>query len=72
MRINETDLTKAEQKELSEQLAAGNISRSCPRARIDWFNVTLKNGTRVAGSYRWESGEDWIDIRVYRKKGARQ
>ena len=66
MRMHESGLTKEEAGELGERIAGGDISRSCQRAKIDWFNVRLSNGTRVAGSYEWDS-EDWIDIRVYRK-----
>jgi len=66
MRLSETSLTAAEQEDLGERIAGGDISRSCPRARIDWYNVRLASGARVAGSYSWDS-EDWIDVRVYRK-----
>ena len=65
MTAYEAGLNGAETKELSEALASGDISRSCASARIDWFNVRLSGGVRVAGSYRWDS-EDFRDLRVYR------
>jgi hypothetical protein len=65
MTTPEAGLSGAEAKELGEALASGDISRSCASARIDWFNVRLSGGVRVAGSYSWES-EDFRDLRVYR------
>ena len=70
MRLSETSLTETEVRELGEKIAGGAITRSCPRARVDWFNVRLSSGRRVAGSYAWDA-EDWIDLRVYGRNGRR-
>lgn len=52
---NYSDLTESEQQELADRLAAGEISRACPRARSDWFRIRLASGRTACGAYRWES-----------------
>lgn len=63
-----TELTPREQSLLGDALTKGNITRSCPRSRLDWFNIRLSPRLRVCGAYKWgsERGE-WTRLRVYRK-----
>lgn len=46
-------LTEDEKYELGFRLAKGEITRECKGA--DWFNMKLKTGRRVVGSYDWHS-----------------
>jgi hypothetical protein len=48
-------LSKAEQDELVDRIANGDISRSCPRAKVDWINIKLASGKRCVGAYKWET-----------------
>jgi hypothetical protein len=66
MTAYEAGLTVAEATQLGEAIAGGDISRSCAKSEIDWFNVWLASGVRACGSYRW-GAEDFIAIRVYRR-----
>lgn len=50
-------LTTEERKELADKIAKGCISRSCQRARKDWFNISLKSGRRCIGAYAWGAEE---------------
>ena len=65
--LYDAGLTKEEQEELGESIAQGDISRSCSRICVDWFNNLLSTGKRVVGSYVWDS-EDWREIKVYKGK----
>ena len=47
------DLTKQESEELSERIAAGEISRACKKC--DWFNIKLSSGRTACGVYMHES-----------------
>ena len=53
------ELSNQELKALADRIAGGDISRSCKRAKVDWFNVRLSTGRRAVGSYAWgsENGE---------------
>jgi hypothetical protein len=74
MRAHEAGLTEDESRELSAAIAdnfAGKaITRSCARAKIDWFNVRLQDGTRCVGAYRWDD-EEFLRLRVVRPRIAR-
>jgi hypothetical protein len=48
-------LTPEERKELVRKIAEGGISRSCSRAKSDWFNIKLSTGRRCVGAYRWDT-----------------
>lgn len=62
-------LSKAEQCEFAERIAGGDISRSCPRAKIDWINVTLSTGKRCVGAYRWDTrNREYLRLRVVESK----
>ena len=52
-------LSREERTELGDKIANGDISRSCKRAKVDWFNIKLSTGRRAVGAYRWgtENGE---------------
>jgi hypothetical protein len=56
-------LTGAEQHELCERIADGDISRAC--RNHDWFNIKLSSGRTACGSYRHgsESG-DYIRLAI--------
>jgi hypothetical protein len=59
-------LSSEEQAELVELISDGCISRICPRAKADWFNIWLSSGRRCVGAYRWGSGNDeYLRLRVY-------
>jgi hypothetical protein len=60
------DLTKDEKIELADAIAGGAISRSCPKAKVDWFNIKLSSGKRCVGEYKWESGNgEFLRLRIY-------
>lgn len=64
-------LSAAEAQELADQIASGHISRSCKRAKIDWFNIPLSSGARCVGAYRWGSENGvFLRLAVYRKRAA--
>lgn len=65
MKLNQTNLTAEECSELNDEIAGGNISRSCPAKRADWFNIKLSTGRRVSGAYEWESEGDFLRLNVY-------
>ena len=52
-------LNPEERAELGDKIANGDISRSCQRAKVDWFSIRLSTGRRAVGAYRWgaENGE---------------
>jgi len=59
-------LSKAEQDELVDRIANGDISRSCPRAKADWINVKLSSGKRCVGSCKWETGNgEFLRLRIH-------
>jgi hypothetical protein len=58
-------LTKEEREELVHKIARGAISRSCPRAKVDWINIKLSTGRRCVGAYRWETDNgEFLRLRV--------
>jgi len=61
-------LTDEEKYQLGEEIANGNISRSCSDS--DWFNITLKcSGRRVCGSYKWGSDDgEFTRLSIYNKR----
>ena len=66
--MSRTTLTAEERRELAERIAGGDISRSCKRAKVDWFNVALSTGKRAVGAYAWDSGNDeFLRLAVYSK-----
>jgi hypothetical protein len=74
MRAHEAGLSDAESWELSAAIADNfdhQITRSCPRAKIDWFNVLLQDGTRCVGPYHWDD-EEFIRLRVVRPRRNRR
>ena len=60
-------LSKAEQDELIDRIANGDISRSCPRAKVDWINVKLaSSGKRCVGAYKWDtSNGNFLRLRIH-------
>ena len=56
-------LTSDEEKELGDRIAMGQISRSCPRIKVDWVNLTLSTGKKVIGKYKWDD-EGWLSFEV--------
>jgi len=59
-------MSKAEQDELCDRIANGDISRSCPRAKADWINVKLSSGKRCVGAYKWETGNgEFLRLRIH-------
>lgn len=67
--INEIDkLSDAEQKELEKSIAEGiGITRSCEKAKIDWFNILLSTGKRCCGAYRYYA-DGYLRLRIYEGK----
>jgi hypothetical protein len=61
-------LTRAERAELCDRIAGGEITRSCTRRKVDWFNIALSTGRRVCGAYEWGSEDaEYVRLVIYEK-----
>ena len=56
-------LTGEEREELSKLICSGYVEPD-EENRCDIVDLTLQDGTRVRGSYEWDS-EDWIELEVW-------
>ena len=45
-------------------MSVAAMSSRTKKNRCDIVDLTLKTGTRVRGSYEWDS-EDWIELEVW-------
>jgi hypothetical protein len=69
-------LSQNERDELIREIAYGRqITRSCPRKRVDWFRCQLSTGATVTGAYQWDSpnGEFLrLNVKKQAQKGAKK